>query len=61
MVAHLKFTSISNIGVMSKDVATQIDATYPKPRCSTTATINVGTGTWNWMIACIPRIKKNTT
>ena len=32
MVAHPQFTSISNIGVMSKDIATQFDATYPKPR-----------------------------
>jgi len=33
MVAHPQVTSISNIGVMSKDIATQIVATYPKPRC----------------------------
>jgi hypothetical protein len=31
MVAHPQ--AISNIGVMSKDIATQFDATYPKPRC----------------------------
>jgi hypothetical protein len=30
----LNFTSISNIDVMSKDIATQIDAPYPKPRAN---------------------------